>query len=102
MLSVALLLLCLCQDPAPDRLTRLETELSALRQELITTRSADRARYEAQIAALALELEDERRAKSASSAGGERLIWEKIVNAVSDAMINGCRPSQVKSKDWYS
>ena len=75
MLSVALLLLCLCQDPAPDRLTRLETELSALRQELITTRSADRARYEAQIAALALELEDERRAKSASSAGGERLIW---------------------------
>ncbi|HTF91306.1 MAG TPA: hypothetical protein VK843_23035 [Planctomycetota bacterium] len=68
------LLLFIAQDPAPDRLARLEAELSALRQEFAVSREADRARYETQIAALAADLEDARRGRDGSSAAS-RFQW---------------------------
>ncbi len=64
-----LLLFCLCQEPAPERLTRIETELGLLRRELAASRSADRAQFEAQIAALAKDLEDARRASAGAGKG---------------------------------
>ena len=68
-----LLIASLLQDPANDRLTRLEAELAALRQELAAARAEDRARADERVAALLEELERLRAAKD--SGAEERLTW---------------------------
>ena len=68
-----LLIASLLQDPANDRLTRLEAELAALRQELAAARAEDHARADERVAALLEELERLRGAKDAGAE--ERLTW---------------------------
>jgi hypothetical protein len=65
MIATLLLTLAL-QDPAQDRFARIEAELAALRLELASSRTEDRARQEEQLAAMAAELEDLRRERAAS------------------------------------